>query len=137
VLGAGVLTNGVADHAPSTVGVTVMDGVAGDTDGGASVICGDAASVGLCVSAVGAEAGAATGAGVITEPATMPAGAAFDGSRPRANAIVTTTAQKTIALVMIRTRRVSFRPRGPAFSPSPSGRPPALIPPLLLGTHQS
>jgi hypothetical protein len=51
----------------------------------------------------------------------MPAGSASDESRPLANATVTTTAQKTIALVMITLRRVGFPPRRPVVSPSPSG----------------
>ena len=52
VLGAGVLTDGVADHAPSTVGDAVAEGVAGSTVGAtdaASVICGDGAGVGISV----------------------------------------------------------------------------------------
>jgi hypothetical protein len=122
-----VTTAGVADQAPSTVGVIVTEDVRGVIVGVAvavSASCGDGESVGIAVSeaaVAGVRTTAAIGAGVIAAPATMPPGAALDGSRPDANASVTTTAQKTIAPAMITLWRAGFPPRRPVVSPSPSG----------------
>src|SRR5438445_7380662 len=90
VLGAGVLTDGVADHASSTAGAAVVDDVAGSPVGvtdSALARRGDGESVGPSGAVAAALTDAAIGwaAGVTTESATMPAGSASDDSRPLAN----------------------------------------------------
>ena len=64
VPGAGVLTAGVADQAPPTIGDVVAESVAGSSVGAmdaASVICGDGAGVKISLAVAAAVAVAATG----------------------------------------------------------------------------